>query len=170
MGWGDTVSCQGFLCNISKNVLWRRNSQWADFCCIIFTLMFTYVGLHKVAMHFLAQTREVLNERIQKEQMPCKPACRAEASCMVLFPEQISLYSFFRIKKVREESPFSSQLGSPPSWPCKPFCTCVCSICAHKKTHCEKMWEWSITVCKTGCFGSFSAFLCFTACTAVKSC
>lgn len=38
-----------------------------------------YPGSLKVAIHFLAQSREVMNERLQREQMPSKPALPAEA-------------------------------------------------------------------------------------------
>lgn len=44
-----------------------------------------------VYAHFSAQTRKVLNERLQRMQMPSKPAFTAEAGYILLFPEQISL-------------------------------------------------------------------------------
>lgn len=57
----------------------------------------------------------------------------------------------------------------PLPWPCKPpLHLSVFHLCSHNVPLGENMWEWSITVCKIGCFCSSSVFLCFTACTAIS--
>lgn len=56
-------------------------------------LMFTHIGLQKVATHFSAQRREVLNERRQRVQMPSKPAFTAEARLYFTFSRtDVSLF------------------------------------------------------------------------------
>lgn len=170
MGWGDTVGCQGFLCNISENALWRRASQWAYFSHLILTLCLP--RLIKSSNTFFSpkqrghEWKTTKRANALKTSMPSKLAFPQNRHSQ---QKQAEFYFFkdfsLLLHPNRDSERGISSLGS--TCVCL-LCTCACPMCAHR-SHClwwENMWERSVTVYKAGCFSSSSAFLCSTARTA----
>lgn len=124
-----------------------------------------------MATHFSAQTREVLNERLQRVQMPSKTSLQSRNK--LRFTSSRTDFSLFLLQDREGErrtlflrSACICLLWPDPATPSTLVCVSLVLTWSPHWLQWENMWEWSLTVCKIGCFSSSSAFLCFTACTA----
>lgn len=155
MGWGDTVGCQGFLCNISEKALWRRASQWAYCSHLILTSCLP--RLIKSGDTFFSPKQRGHEWKTTKRTNALKTSTPSRSRLSFTFFKDFSLL----LHPNRDSERGISFLGS--TCVCL-LCTCMCPMCAHR-SHClwwENMWDRSPTVgCfKAGCFSSSSAFFC----------